>query len=191
MKRIITCMVMIFMSITICAQKDISQKNKTNIENKHTMGNGNSLIEKQRQYNKNRQKMSIDSLLKFTTKYIVDELRKANMTVIKTDTIEPQVWFTDNSGEKQYVIIHTVCANIPNSANYKFNVPLMENLSPFKGFYARVGLFSGDAIMFNDKGELVPLGERDDINHPVDIIYKDTEIYIMFEGFHPIVPKNP
>ena len=38
MKRIITCMVMIFMSITICAQKDISQKNKTNIENKHTMG---------------------------------------------------------------------------------------------------------------------------------------------------------
>lgn len=95
-------MVMIFMSITICAQKDISQKNKTNIENKHTMGNGNSLIEKQRQYNKNRQKMSIDSLLIFTTKYIVDELRKASMTVIKTDTIEPQVWFTDNSGEKQY-----------------------------------------------------------------------------------------
>ena len=47
----------------------------------------------------------------------------------------------------------------------------METLSPFKGFYARVGLFSGDAIMFNDKGELVPLGERDDINNPTDIIF--------------------
>ena len=169
--------------------KKIFLKNKTNIENKQTMDDGNSLIEKQRQYNKNRQKMSIDSLLIFTTKYIVDELLKASMTVIKTDTIEPQVWFTDNSGEKQYVIIHTVCANIPNSANYKFNVPLMENLSPFKGFYAKVGLFSSDAIMLNEEGELVPLGERDDINHPTDIIFKDTEISIMFDGFHPIIKR--
>lgn len=187
MTILITCIVIIFLAIIICAQKDISQKNKTNIENKQTMDNGNSLIEKQRQYNKNRQKMSIDSLLLFTTNYIVDELIKASMTIIRTDTIEPQVWFSDKNGEKQFVIIHTVCANIPNSANYKFNVPLMEKLSPFKGFYARVGLFSGDAIMLNDKGELVPLGERDDINHPTDIIFEDTEIHIMFEGFHPIV----
>lgn len=191
MKRIISCMVMIFLAITIYAQKDFSQKNKNNIVNQHIMDNSNSLIEKQRQCNMNRQKMSIDSLHIFTTNYIVDELQKASMTILKTDSVEPQVWFTDKNGEKQYVIIHTVCANIPNSANYKFNVPLMETLSPFKGFYARVGLFSGDAIMLNDKGELVPLGERDDINNPTDIIFNDTKIYIMFEGFHPIVPKNP
>ena len=172
-------------------KKIFLKKNKNNIANQHIMDNSNSLIEKQRQCNMNRQKMSIDSLHIFTTNYIVDELQKASMTILKTDSVEPQVWFTDKNGEKQYVIIHTVCANIPNSANYKFNVPLMENLSPFKGFYARVGLFSGDAIMLNDKGELVPLGERDDINNPTDIIFNDTKIYIMFEGFHPIVPKNP
>lgn len=183
-------MVMMFLAITICAQKVITQNNKTNIKNKQTMDKGSSLIEKQRLHNKNRQKMSIDSLLLFTTNYIVDELQKANMTILKTDTIEPQVWFIDNNGDKHYVIIHTVCANIPNSANYKFNVPLMEQLSSYKGFYARVGLFSRDAIMLNDNGELVPLGARDDINHPTDIIFKDTEIYIIFEGFHPIVPKN-
>jgi len=169
--------------------KKIFLKNKTNIENKQTMDDGNSLIEKQRQYNKNRQKMSIDSLLILTTNFIVDELQKAGMTIIKTDSIEPQVWFTDRNGEKRYVIIHTVSANIPDSANYKFNVLLMEKLSPFKGYYAKVGLFSSDAIMLNEEGKLVPLGERDDINHPTDIIFKDTEISIMFDGFHPIIKR--
>lgn len=154
------------------------------------MSKGNSFIEKQRQYNKIRQKMSIDSLHIFTTNFIVGELQKASMTIIKTDTIEPQVWFTDKNGEKQYVIIHTVCANIPNSANYIVNVPLMQKLSSFNGYYARVGLFSADVIMLNDNGELIPLDERDDINNPTDIIYMDTEIYIMFDGFHPIVQKN-
>ena len=134
----------------------------------------------------NRKRMSIDSLLSFSTNYIVEELQKANMTIIKTDSGEPQVWFKDEHGEKQYVIIHTVCANIPNSTDFNFDVSLMKSLYPSKGYYAKVGLFSGDAIMYDEEGEIIPLGERDDINNPKDIIFEDTEIYVICDGFHPV-----
>ena len=79
-------------------KKIFLKKNKNNIANQHIMDNSNSLIEKQRQCNMNRQKMSIDSLHIFTTNYIVDELQKASMTILKTDSVEPQVWFTDKNG---------------------------------------------------------------------------------------------
>lgn len=152
--------------------------------------NKESLIYKQRVINMNRKRMTNNRLQQYSINYIINELRNANMTIVKTDLNEPQIWFKDQKGEKQYVIIHTVCANILNSTDYKLDVSLMKKLASFKGYYAKVGLFSGDAIMLDEKGEQVPLSKRDDINHPTDIIYEDTKIYVMFEGFHPIVPRK-
>ncbi len=52
----------------------------------------------------NRKKMTLNRLQQYSTNYIVKELQNANMTILKTDSIEPQVWFKDENGEKQYVI---------------------------------------------------------------------------------------
>lgn len=148
--------------------------------------------EQQRAKNQKRTLMTKQELCDYACNYLASELQKSSVTITKTSSSEPQIWFKDANEEEFYVIVHTVCANIPNSVSFKFDRELMDKLvaSNVRGYYAKVGLFSRDCIILDDEGEIVPLSKRDDINNPVDTIYTDTELLVMFEGFHPIVPPK-
>lgn len=100
--------------------------------------------------------------------------------------IEPQVWFYDKQGRRCFVYVNPITGNFPESVKYRLNINSIKRFTDkYKecvGYYAKMNIFPADPIAYDIKGEMVPLSKRENLNNPVEILFRGHGFYVNFTG---------
>lgn len=103
--------------------------------------------------------------------------------------IEPNIWFEDDKGRRNYVIVKTISGNTQEWTSYKLNQQLLLKFIEFDGFYAEVGVSPSASIAYDKNGDIVPLSKRFSMVEPKEILFRDSEFYISYKGLRNIERK--
>ena len=136
--------------------------------------------------------MSAWEINNFGVSIVKDQLRKEGKKIISSCdllTVEPQIWFENEFGKRCYVIVNIISGNTPEAVNYKLNHQLLLELLNYDGYYAEVGIFPSDAIAYDSEGKIVPLGKRDSMTDPKEILFRGKGFYINYTGLRIIERK--
>lgn len=98
----------------------------------------------------------------------------------------PQIWYYDREGKLCYVIVNTITGNFPESAHYKVNQNTINKFIDYKGFYAQIGFFPSDAVVYDRNGNIIPLSKRDSMTNPVEILYRGQSFYVNYTGLREL-----
>ena len=98
--------------------------------------------------------------------------------------IDPQVWFEDTSGNRNWAIVRHYAQINGNEKEQWFGYEKTNSqLKKFGGFFAAVSLASAEPVLHDEEGNIIPLSERFSGAAP---LFRGDGFHIKFEGLQRI-----
>lgn len=127
--------------------------------------------------------MSDWEMLDFAIKVVIDQIEKEGGRIESHSNMPkvfPNIWFIDKTGKRSWVIVERLSFKDPRVPAREWSGKLnYEPLSQAKGFHAAVDFQSSAPILYDTKGNIVPLSKRDDESCPR---YRGDGMYVNFCG---------
>lgn len=139
-------------------------------------------------YSKNTSKvlMSEWELNNMGIHYICNELTEKgihNISYCDTVGLYPQIWFEDK-GKWSYIIVRSTAVGNKNK-KFVINKRLISHYKDCNGYFANLLLASSNSILYDDKGQIVPLSKRDTEG---DIwLWRGDGFYVHYTGIQEIL----